>query len=62
MHYTTTTSAKHNDFRSAKRDLYDQEINRSFSPQYNNSHDDIYKSSNLYSNKREEVSLLSLFS
>lgn len=55
MHYTTTTSAKHNDFRSAKRDLYDQEINRSFSPQYNNSHDDIYKSSNLYSTKREEV-------
>lgn len=60
MHYTTTTSpSKHNDFRSAKRDLYDQEVNRSFSPQqYNSSHDDIYKSSSLYSTtKRDEVNL-----
>lgn len=56
MHYTTTTSSsKHNDFRSAKKDLYDHEINRSFSPQYNNSNDDIYKTSSYYSTKREEV-------
>lgn len=59
MNYTTTTTppVKHNDFRSAKKDLYDHEINRSFSPQYNNSHDDIYKTSTYYSSKerREEV-------
>lgn len=56
MHYTTTTTPpKHNDFRSAKKDLYDYELNRSFSPQYNNSHDDIYKTS-YYTSKREEVS------
>lgn len=61
MNYTTTTTppVKHNDFRSAKKDLYDHEINRSFSPQYNNSHDDIYKTSTYYSSKerREEVRL-----
>lgn len=56
MHYTTTTNTKHNDFRSAKRDLYEQEA-RSFSPQYNSGNDDIYKTSSYYSSKREsEVS------
>lgn len=50
MHYTTTTasplsSSKYNDFRSAKREMYDHEVQRSFSPQSNNnnSHDDIHK-------------------
>lgn len=52
MHYTTTTSARNNDFRSAKRDLYEQE-NRSFSPQYTSGNEDLYKSSSYYSSKRE---------
>lgn len=56
MHYTTSSTTKHNDFRTAKRDLYDQEISRSFSPSYN-THDDIYKSSSLYTTKREEVKI-----
>lgn len=56
MHYTTTT--KHNDFRSAKQELYDQEINRSFSPQYN---DEARKTSSLYTTKREEVCRQYLF-
>lgn len=62
MHYTTTTtsplsSTKHNDFRSAKKELYDHEVHRSFSPQYNNnnnnnSHDDVYKT---YTKRDAEV-------
>lgn len=55
MHYTTATSSKHNDYRTAKQGLYDQDVSRSFSPQYNSSQDDIYKSSSLYTTKREEV-------
>lgn len=56
MHYTTTTTApKHNDYRTTNKGLYDQEVSRSFSPQYNSSQDDIYKSSNMYTTKREEV-------
>lgn len=55
MHYTTTTASKHNDYRTAKQGLYDQDMGRSFSPQYNSSQDDIYKSSSLYTTKREEV-------
>lgn len=61
MHYTTTTNATHNDFRTAKRELYDQE-SRSFSPQYTSGNDDLYKSSSYYSSKREsEVICLSIF-
>lgn len=52
MHYTTTTTSRHNDFRNAKKDMYEQE-NRSFSPQYVDGNDDMYKSSRYYSNKRE---------
>lgn len=55
MHYTTTTTAKQNDYRTPKQSSIDPELSRSFSPQYNSSQDDIYKSSSLYTTKREEV-------
>lgn len=57
MHYTTTTTSRHNDFRNAKKDMYEQE-NRSFSPQYVDGNDDLYKSSRYYSTKRESEVIL----
>ncbi|XP_055380209.1 filamin-A isoform X2 [Condylostylus longicornis] len=55
MHYTTTTN-KHNDFRTAKKELYNSERERSYSPLYPTSsrtEHDGYKSSSFYSTKRE---------
>lgn len=55
MHYTSSSSTKHNDFRTAKKELYAQDAHaRSYSPQYSPSPDDGYKSKDYYT-KREEV-------
>lgn len=47
MHFTSSTSTKQNDFRSVKRDLYEQDAqkSRSYSPQYPTKVEDTYKSS-----------------
>lgn len=62
MHYTSTSSTKHNDFRTAKKELYLQDSaqkGRSYSPsQYSPSHEETaYLSKDYYSKKRDsEVS------
>ncbi|KAJ6632640.1 Filamin-A, partial [Pseudolycoriella hygida] len=50
----TSSSTKHNDFRTAKKELYAQDAARSYSPQYSPSPEDGYKSKDYYT-KREEV-------
>lgn len=61
MHYTATTTSRHNDFRSAKKDLYNQELSkqRSYSPQYSPRNEEVYKSSYYSSKKETEVSIAS---
>lgn len=66
MLYASSTTTRHNDFRSAKKDLLHQETSkqRSYSPQYSpKNDDDRYKATSMYSPKRDaEVSnVLSLF-
>ncbi|XP_037903805.1 filamin-B isoform X3 [Hermetia illucens] len=56
MLYASSTTTRHNDFRSAKKDLLHQETSkqRSYSPQYSpKNDDDRYKATSMYSPKRD---------
>ena len=57
MHFTTSTATKHNDFRTAKKELYLQDAHnsRAYSPQYSPSHEEsMYKTKEYYSSKKRE--------
>lgn len=56
LHFTTTTNARHNDYRSLKRDnLLSESRERSYSPQYSPKmeHDSAYKSNSYYKRESE---------